>query len=115
MNAHLIQCHKITRRLYRGPGLIKNFSNLIHLTKTVWIKTKKGKAAVFPLLLQPQRFNDQMASRMMQNPFCILLWRHKDMPHRNSNTQVFEFRGEPRTCAAAKPCAKVQGWSFASI
>jgi hypothetical protein len=52
------------------------------------------------------------ASRMMQNPFCIILWRHKDVPHRNSNTQGFEFRSEPRTCAAAKRCAKDPEWTF---
>jgi hypothetical protein len=53
-------------------------------------------------------------SRMMQNPFCIILWRHKDVPQRNSNTQGFGFRSEPQTCAAAKLCAKIQGWTFAS-
>jgi len=61
--------------------------------------------------------------------FSSLLKRHKDVPHRKLNTQVFDFRSEARTTKkpyslrsfvltlsdAPKRSEKVQGWTFSEI
>jgi hypothetical protein len=48
----------------------------------------------------------------MQTPLCILLWRHQDVPHRNSTTQVFEFRSGPRTWPRGEILCKSPGMDY---